>query len=833
MHKITFFSFLAALVVFIPATGCNKSAPESLSARNDYFKTSFQTEAQYVVETVVTDLAEQIYFAAKHKLPDTNYFSITSKEQITPDLETPAYKITINLDKDHKNLQFKLNINGPIWSTPVYSNAVATLTKAIGLKIQKTSVTNTRSILRLLVDGQPETIERLNQGLSDSLESDFENPAVHEQAALLLGAFMLREHSGRCYDIRSPLCRMTAHLAMADLLRNGQPETVDGEMARATLLTLIGNQAQALEHLDQIKSTNAPVLSMIDALKVRNTGDYRIIDKKKSLTEVELIEQFMAFANDVNLPLAWEDLDEQQKTKIDYLRIANQPLMSVEMGHELDRLSIPLEIREIYNIHQLYWHKELDKQQFVNAINVLPDRAFFKDQSEKIHVHIIGWGQWAMFFQRHLCEAIRGNFDFYQDKWGVPDEALKFSKQCTEGFSKLIMYPLIERFCCTNVETYHAAAKKLIEFSQASPQLLSSYGFIYICKPPKFCKKYLPTPNPHLNEWHNHNSLPGTAYEMHARVYYPSLEDRETNYFEKLHERAPYNLDISEFIMRKCHNGSLTLKQAQDLFQKMEDYSTIAISHLAWAKDNTPAQYEHYIKKAAQIDTSYNFQLADFYYGQTNDDKAAECLEIACKDCPSGVAIADHAEWRIRYYLNKGDKEKAHEIAKYAGEVYSFRGLVALAVYYDLTGEPEKAVNTYIAIDDRYNRPIPLIEYCIAYKEKTKDNQFDEIYRKFVKKVFPKGQEKVQLSDFTSEPTDGVFINDETELLRAAGLKKRDVIVALNGIRVHSLVQYTVIRYDLTSPEMNLIVWQNDAYHQIKASPPGHKFKANFLDYVP
>jgi len=440
MHKISFFFTFVVLLVVFAVTGCDKNKSKSSSNNNDYFKTSYQTESQYIIESIVTDLAEQVYFASKHKLPDTNFFSINSIEQITPNLEFPAYKVTVNLDKDHKNLQFKLNINGPIWSTAVYSNAVAALVKATGFNVQKSTDTNVKSILSLIIDGKPGTIERLNQGLSDSLESDFNNPTLHEQAALLLGAFMLREHSGRCYDIRSPLCRMTAHLAMADLLRNGQVKTVDGEMAEAMLLTLMGDQVLALENLSQIKSTNAPVLSMIDALKVRNTGDYRIIDKKKHPSEVESIEKFMAFAYDVNLPLAWDRLDDQKKTTIDYFRIANLPAISVELGHELARMAIPLEFQEICDIYQLYWRKDLGKKHFMDAINFLPDRAFSTDPAGKIHVRIIGWGQWAMFFQRHLCEAVRGNFDFYQDKWGVPEEAQKFSKECADEFSSLIHY---------------------------------------------------------------------------------------------------------------------------------------------------------------------------------------------------------------------------------------------------------------------------------------------------------------------------------------------------------------------------------------------------------
>src|ERR1019366_7956307 len=71
------------------------------------------------------------------------------------------------------------------------------------------------------------------------------NQELHEQAALLLGAFLLREHSGKIFEIRSPLSRIAAHLTMARFLSGANSYGVNGRLAEATLLTLVNDEAPA------------------------------------------------------------------------------------------------------------------------------------------------------------------------------------------------------------------------------------------------------------------------------------------------------------------------------------------------------------------------------------------------------------------------------------------------------------------------------------------------------------------------------------------------------------------------------------------------------------
>jgi hypothetical protein len=97
--------------------------------------------------------------------------------------------------------------------------------------------------------------------------------------------------------------------------------------------------------------------------------------------------------------------------------------------------------------------------------------------------------------------------------------------------------------------------------------------------------------------------------------------------------------------------------------------------------------------------------------------------------------------------------------------------------------------------------------------------------------LFPKGIEKVALRDFHGPPADGVVIRQENELLKAAGLKAGDVIVALFGIRVHDRQQYIYARELRQTPELDLIAWHGEAYREFRPSPPHHRFGVDFGDY--
>jgi tetratricopeptide (TPR) repeat protein len=813
-------------------TGC-KPSETAQNKPADYFKTDFQDESQFIVETIVADLAEQIYYAKFHRLPDTRYFQVSAIEAADSSFAAPTYGLQINLDDKLRGLKTKLEVNGPIWSPKVYDGVVTLLANAVGLTAGTTGGSDDTTLLIKLADGKATTIEKENQRLSSDLENDFSNPSLHEQAAVLLGAFALREHSGDFYEIRSPLCRITAHMAMARYLNGGNLSAINGRMAEAMLLTLENNQGAALEKLSGIKTNDDTLVSWVRGLQARNTSDYRPLDKLDGLSQIECINWFFALDKSANTDLAWNRLSDVQKRMGDFVRIANEGGFSVGAGHELLAVSLPLEFEEISSVYQLSKQKKLKNNDLVEALNQMPDRCFSPGLDKQIGVHIIGWGLWAGFLQRQLCHAVEQNFDFLQRKWGVPDDAKIFSAKCDRLLDGLRLYPFVRRFNCTDVASYHKSVDDGFKVTVATPQLVPARCWNFLCywfTPDEY---YHPNPNPHVNEWHKHNPPPGTAYNPLPRLDHPSLTRRPDSeaMLDKLHEMAPYDGDITWYIWKTKYNSKPGYEQAVALFQPTLAYDYHAMGRVADTIQDQPEKYEQLLSKAAELNPSDYFTLAD-YFEQRNGDKAAGYIERGNSQCPDSVLASYSASWLVKYYLQKGRTEAARREADFAGEVYSSVGLQAKAEFLEATGDYAGAFQWFSNIEERYDDSGPLLAFCIRYKTKTGNSTYDGEVQKRLGKLFPKGVEKVGLGDFQSAPKDGVLIEQQNNFIRSFGLSRGDVIVAVFGIRVHNFAQYNYGRETSLNPELDLIVWQDNRYREIKATSPNHRFGVDFGDYI-
>ena len=71
------FSVLAAAL----AAGCKPKSSAGSANSSAYFATPFQSESQFIVEAIVSDLAEQMTYASSHRLPDKRVFLVTATEE--------------------------------------------------------------------------------------------------------------------------------------------------------------------------------------------------------------------------------------------------------------------------------------------------------------------------------------------------------------------------------------------------------------------------------------------------------------------------------------------------------------------------------------------------------------------------------------------------------------------------------------------------------------------------------------------------------------------------------------------------------------------------------
>jgi hypothetical protein len=79
-----FYKALPGLLILIAlAVGCKPKGPGAGTAARPggYFQTPFQTESEFIVGSIVADVAEQMFYAAHRRLPDQDYFSVTATEK--------------------------------------------------------------------------------------------------------------------------------------------------------------------------------------------------------------------------------------------------------------------------------------------------------------------------------------------------------------------------------------------------------------------------------------------------------------------------------------------------------------------------------------------------------------------------------------------------------------------------------------------------------------------------------------------------------------------------------------------------------------------------------
>lgn len=814
----------------------NKSAGVQLksggSSASTNLQTSFQNEAEFIVENVITDLAEQVFFAKRHKLPEAQFFTVKAQEKTNSTAELPTYEVRLRLDESLEPLVLELAIKGPIWSPAVYDPIVEAIAGALGLPRTSRDVKENADLIRNLTQGLATTIEKENRKLSTALEKDFTNSELHDQAALLLGAFALREHSGHFYDIRSPLNRATAHLALARYLRGEKTASVTGRLAEALLFSLMNNQVEALKRVEDLNDRVEGVTNWVRVLRAHNTSDYRPLAAVTSPKLLERIAWFRASAQSANDEISWANVEKERVKTPDFCRIAHEEGYSVETGHELMQLSLRLELAEIAAVYGLSNGQGLKSSALVAALNSSPERAF-STLGSNVRVRVIGWGQWAMFLQRHLCHALQHNFNMLKAKWGVEEDAMRFATEAEQNFGGLQMYPFVRRFTCMDATAYRRAVNDSLQILMKAPHWVSTECWITFRSKPSFTAPYLPIDDVPMDSWFKYTTPPGTAYDAWSRVRYPMLIKcpDTTARVTSLHQLAPNDRFLCALLLHARSSNAVTYAQALEVYGPILPFSNFAMKAVADTVQDDPKRFEEWMFKLASVDPTAYFRLGEYFQERKQDDKASLYYEKADAYEPDSIRRASVASWRVKYYLKKGRKDMAREVADFGAEVYSAAGLHAKAQYHEAVNEHAAAFEWYQKLEERYNDSGPLLQLCRRYQSKTGDRRFEPVMKKGLAGLFPKGVEKVSLSSFSSAPADGVLIGEENDLLREAGLRRGNVIVAVYGIRVHNFNQYRYAREESEKAEMNLIVWKNGKYEEVRCSPPNHQFGVRFVDY--
>jgi hypothetical protein len=360
-------------------------APKSLVESN--FQTSWQDETQYIVTAVATDLSGMFYFARHGEAVKPGRLEIAVTEE--PVADGLAYRIRIKQGLD-REVTCRVPITSAVWAPATYKPLVIALSGAYLAGTRNKLIPNSAS-LETLAWPRAEEIAAFDTELSGQLARNFRSDALHDQAALLIGAFALREASGVFYQIRSELCRMTAHLAFAESLRAGAAPTEAGRVAGATLTTLYNDQVTALAQISGIPD-NPATGPWKRALRMRVTGDYRIIGESAVPTLLERREWFRARGHAISFDKLWDELkpDDELRKMADSARISNEDNNHVGLGSVLLEVSRPLELEECTLVYAMENGHPMENADLVNELNREPDPCVSAGPGGAARIQVLG-----------------------------------------------------------------------------------------------------------------------------------------------------------------------------------------------------------------------------------------------------------------------------------------------------------------------------------------------------------------------------------------------------------------------------------------------------------
>src|SRR2546423_2304073 len=139
----TYFLFLLATVTLCSCgnkqSGVQARARENQKGTN-YFQSQWQEESQFIVESVLYDIAEMACYAKTQKLPRPSDLLLEAQEKPGSSIDQPVYEVTIALGKGKAPIKLDVPVDRPIWSAEVYREATKAIFAAFGLEPTDTVV---------------------------------------------------------------------------------------------------------------------------------------------------------------------------------------------------------------------------------------------------------------------------------------------------------------------------------------------------------------------------------------------------------------------------------------------------------------------------------------------------------------------------------------------------------------------------------------------------------------------------------------------------------------------------------------------------------------------
>ena len=689
-------------------------------------------------------------------------------------------------------------------------------------------------LVAALVDLRSAVLLRENAVLSRSLADHPLDAAAHARAALLLGAFALRDAAGRSTDVRPALCRMTAHLAVAAAMRGDAAPGVPARLAEAVLVTLAGRERDALARLDSLEAEARPTRALrawLRALRLRNTGDWRLAMDARDLTLLEQLEEFRALARGQDDAAALEWLDRVQTVDLpDWGFIALGSGFTVETGNRFAEAAPMRSLAEAAEAWASLRGGAPDEAAFLSALDERASGLVTAGPDGRARPEVAGWGLWADRAQRHLVLGITvALHHFWQ--LGLPGETHAQADRYRYQFGRLELYPIVLRAQATDAAEYPPAMAAARELAIRVPERLTGGHWALLREKPAFAPA--PTDLPDEQAWFRPALPRGTLLEIDRRLgVLGELAGMPPETLRSLREMAPHDIGLALFDAARQPADRRDAASLAAVYGPLAEFNVRAMGKLADASWYDPAGFREWQGRLCEIVPDRCFMLGYRLAELGHADEAAVAYQKAFDRANDRVAAANQCRWLVRYYADHGQVRKAEVVARSAAGTGAASGLFALAELLERKGRLGDAEEQYRQILDRYQDPERLAGFYFR-QIRAGHAEYEPRFRNALALALPEGLLPLDRGALDKAPARGAVVRKENDNTKRWGIKWGDVIVALDGYRVHGRRSFDVINELSLAPRMDLVVWRGSRFVDVTAELWDRRFRVDIEDLAP
>ncbi len=710
-------------------------------------------------------------------------------------VQMPGRAVTIAL-RDH------------LWSPPALAPLVRTPS------LPRTTSCESSDVMEPLLTPTVRTLVEVDERISERIRDHPPEPCAHEAAALLLGAFQIREAWSTFADARPALARMAAHLAIAHALRSGAAPGPEGRIANLLLLAIAWRHDGFPDLLrDRAAIAREPERTWLRVISLYSVQDWRELADPAAATFAERLTYLNALANktDANRVLDFLDRGAKERTA-DWSRFVFQRHVSVEVCGRFGESGPAMILQEIQDAYRHVRGRELPEDRLVSALNEEAD-----DDAAR---RVLDWPLWAGLEQRNLLASLRGSHECLRDVYGTTRPAADYAEAISARFGTLRLYPLLRHHVASTASEYRRALTDASRLLRTRPNLVTWGSWVELWWPAPHLGTLpagLPAPEP----WFTPRLPFGTAFDYNSR-----LADRTRHFTKDLTLLDEARRHVFHVLARRLYaegkyGAKPPVSELRLLYGRAIEFDRDALLSVSKsARDRDASEYLRAVRGLCELSVDDCHMVAEYLRDHGDAGGAAREFQRWADGGRDRVAISNNIEWLVNYYFDRGQPQKALELARAAADVHSSGGLETMARLLERMGRLTEAEKYFRLNHERYDSGVSaLVEFLVRHQDHP---GMEASLGRVVTDVFPGGQRPAQKGEFVASRPAGALVGSLSDAPGdSVGLVVGDVVVGVDGVRVSGLGQLRVQGRLSTTPEASVMYWRHGIILESRVSRLG------------